>query len=159
MPRPLATAFLALSLCAPAPAGPVPSFTLKQLDGSLFRLDDHLKKQVIVLDFWATWCGPCTKSLKKLQELRVKYPEVLVLAVATDDARTLAQVAPYVQGRGFTFTVLLDTDASVCRMFNPEGGIPYTIAIDRQGALAYSHSGYLPGDELALFSAVAKLVH
>jgi thiol-disulfide isomerase/thioredoxin len=158
MSRLLVRGLLALVLCAPAAAGPVPSFSLKQLDGPLFRMSDHLQKQVIVMDFWATWCGPCTKSLKKLQELRDKYPQVLVLAIATDDGRTLAQVAPYVQGRGFTFTVLLDTDASVCRVFNPGGGIPYTAVVDRQGALAYSHSGYLPGDEQALFAAVAKLI-
>jgi peroxiredoxin len=148
---------VALALCAPATAGSVPSFSLKQLDGATFKLEDHLKRQVIVLDFWATWCGPCTRSLKKLQELREKFPQVLVLAVSIDDGRTLAQVEPYVRGRGFTFTVLLDTDASVCRVFNPGGGVPYTVVIDRQGAMAYNHSGYLSGDELALFSAVAKL--
>jgi len=158
MPGPFARALLCLALALPAWAGPVPSFSLKQLDGSPFNLDDHLKRQVIVLDFWATWCGPCTRSLKKLQELHEKCPEALVLAVAIDDGRTLAQVAPYVQGRGFTFTVLLDTDASVCRMFNPGGGVPFTAVIDRRGALAYSHSGYLSGDERALASAVAKLI-
>jgi len=157
MPKPFACALLALVLCAPAPAGPVPSFSLKQLDGAPFRLDDHLKKQVIVLDFWATWCGPCTRSLKKLQELHEQYPEVLMLAIAIDDGRTLAQVAPYVQGRGFTFTVLLDPDAAVCRMFNPEGGVPTTAVIDRQGGMAYCHSGYLAGDERALASVLAKL--
>ena len=157
MPRPLLRAFLALALGASSRAGTVPPFSLKQLDGALFKLDDHLKKQVIVLDFWATWCVPCTKALKKLQGLREKFPDVLVLAAAIDDGRTLAEVGPYVQGRGFTFTVLLDSDASVCRMFNPEGAVPYTMVIDKRGALAYSHSGYLPGDEQALFAAVAKL--
>jgi peroxiredoxin len=152
--RSFAAAFLTLTLCA---AGPVPSFTLKKLDGTAFRLEEHLNKQIIVLDFWATWCGPCTKSLKKLQELQVKFPQVLVAAVATDDGRTMAQVEPYVRGRGFTFTVLLDPEANVCRVYNPGGGIPYTVVIDRQGTMAYEHSGYLPGDELALFAAVAKL--
>ncbi|MDR3670480.1 MAG: TlpA disulfide reductase family protein [Holophaga sp.] len=157
MPRPFAHLGLALALgLGTLTAGPVPPFSLKQLDGSAFRLADHLRKQVIVLDFWATWCGPCTKSLKKLQELHLTCPEVLVLAIAIDDGRTMAEVNPYVQGRGFSFTVLLDPDASVCRVFNPEGGVPYTVVIDRQGSMVYNHSGYLPGDERALFSAVAK---
>jgi thiol-disulfide isomerase/thioredoxin len=157
MPRALTHLLLTLALGCPLSAGAVPAFSLKQLDGTVFRMADHLNKQVIVLDFWATWCGPCTKSLKKLQELQVKYPQVLVAAVATDDGRTMAQVEPYVRGRGFTFTVLLDPEANVCRVYNPGGGIPYTVVIDRQGAMAYEHSGYLPGDELALFAAVAKL--
>ena len=157
MSGPRARALVALFLGLAAAAGPVPSFTLKGLDGTSFRLDDHLGKQIIVLDFWATWCGPCTRSLKHLQELRTRYPGVLVLAIATDDGRTLAQVGPYVQGRGFSFTVLLDPDASVCRVFNPQGGVPYTVVIDKQGSMVYNHSGYLPGDEQELFSAVARL--
>jgi len=150
-------ALLALLLGCAAAAGPVPSFTLAGLDGVPFRLADHVKSQVIVLDFWATWCGPCTRSLKHLQELQARYPDVLVLAIATDDGRTQAQVAPYVRGRGFTFKVLLDPEGSVCRMMDPGGGIPFTAVLDRQGALVYRHSGYLPGDELGLFAAVAKL--
>jgi peroxiredoxin len=146
---------LAPLLLALALGGPVPSFSLKQLDGSSFRLADHLGRQVIVLDFWATWCGPCIRSLKKLQELHVQYPQVLVLAVAIDDGRTMAEVKPYVQGRGFSFTVLLDPESSVCRLFNPAGGVPCAAVIDRRGAMVYQHNGYLPGDERALFSAVA----
>ena len=146
-------AFLALALHA---SGPVPTFSLKQLDGVLFKLDEHLGRQVIVLDFWATWCGPCTQSLKKLQALHLRCPDVLVVAIAIDDGRTLAQVAPYVQGRGFTFTVLLDPEAAVCRLFNPEGGVPCLVVLDKRGAVAYQHSGYLPGDEQALSAAVAK---
>jgi len=146
---------LAPLLLALALRGPAPSFSLKALDGSTFRLADHLGRQIIVLDFWATWCGPCTRSLKKLQELQAEHPQVLVLAVAIDDGRTMADVKPYVQGRGFSFTVLLDPDASVCRLFNPEGGVPSTAVLDRQGTVVYQHNGYLPGDERALFSAVA----
>ena len=157
MSGPFAHALLCLALALPAWAGPAPAFSLKRLDGAPFNLQDHLGKQVNVLDFWATWCGPCTRSLKKLQELHESFPEALVLAIAIDDGRTLAQVAPYVQGRGFTFTVLLDPDAAVCRMFDPEGGVPTTVVIDRRGGLAYQHTGYLAGDERALATAVAKL--
>jgi len=127
-----------------------PLFTLKALDGSTFRLADHLGKQPIVLDFWATWCGPCTRSLKKLQELHERFPEAVMLAIAIDDGQSVARVAQYVQGRGFTFTVLLDPDTNVLRLFNPEGGVPTTVVVDRKGGVAYSHVGYLPGDEKAV---------
>jgi len=152
-------ALAAFALCAALPAGPAPTFTLNRPDGSRFNLDDHLGRQVIVLDFWATWCGPCLRALKQLQALQDRYPQVLVLAIAIDDGRTLAQVDPYVRGRGFTFTVLLDPDASACRLYNPEGGVPYTVVIDRKGATAFHHNGYLAGDERALSAAVAGLVH
>jgi len=138
-------------------AGAAPNFTLKKLDGSTFRLADHVGKQVIVVDFWATWCGPCTKYLKKLQELQTKYPDVMVLAVSIDDGQSMSQVNQYVQGRGFTFTVLLNPDSNVLKMFNPTGGVPTTVVIDKKGDVAFSHTGYLPGDERTLAAKVEEL--
>jgi thiol-disulfide isomerase/thioredoxin len=119
-------------------------------------LQDHLGRGAIVLDFWATWCGPCTRALKKLQELHEANPACLVLAIAIDDGQSVARVSQYVQGRGFTFTVLLDPDTNVLRTFNPEAGVPTTVVLDRQGAVVYSHVGYLPGDEKAVAEAVRQ---
>ncbi|MCE1230146.1 MAG: TlpA family protein disulfide reductase [Firmicutes bacterium] len=138
-------------------AGPAPSFTLKGLDGSTFRLADHVGKQVIVLDFWATWCGPCTKFLKKLQEIKEQRPDVLVLAISIDDGQSLDKVNQYVRGRGFTFMVLSDPDSSVLRMFNPSAGVPTTVVIDRNGNVAYQHTGALPGDEKSLATKLDEL--
>jgi len=150
-------AILAFGLSGAAWCGAAPNFTLKNVDGSTFRLADHVGKQVIVLDFWATWCGPCTKYLKKLQELRKRYPDVLVVAVSIDDGQSMSQVNQYVQGRGFTFTVLLDPDTNVLKMYNPSAGVPSTFVVDKRGEVAYTHTGYLPGDEQALFGKVEEL--
>ena len=150
-------ALLAAGISATSWAGAAPDFSLKKLDGSTFRLSDHKGKQVIIVDFWATWCGPCTKFLKKLQEIQVKYPDVLVLAVSIDDGQSMAQVNQYVRGRGFTFSVLLDPDTSALKMFNPSISVPTTIVIDKKGEIAYSHNGYLPGDEVALSAKIEEL--
>lgn len=138
-------------------AGPVPDFTLKKLDGSIFRMKDAVGKQVILVDFWATWCGPCAKLLKKVQDIKDRYPDVLVLAISIDDAASQAKVAQYVHGRGYDFTVLLDPDTSVCKMFNPQVGVPFTLLIDKRGELAYTHSGYLPGQEKELTARLEAL--
>jgi cytochrome c biogenesis protein CcmG, thiol:disulfide interchange protein DsbE len=151
------TLTLALACVFTMRAAPAPRFTLKRLDGSTFSLADELGKRTVVLDFWATWCGPCTRSLKTLQELHARFPEVLVAAISIDDGQSLARVNQYVQGRGFTFTVLLDPDASTLRLFNPTGGVPTTVIIDRSGAIAYSHVGYLPGDEKTVADKVLEL--
>lgn len=148
---------LGIFLGLAAVAGPVPDFSLKRTDGSTFRLRDHLGKQVILVDFWATWCGPCTKLLKKLQELKDKYPDVLVVAISIDDSGSQAKVAQYIHGRGYTFTVLLDPDTAVCRMFNPQAGIPFTFLVDKKGELAYTHTGYLPGQEKELAERLEAL--
>lgn len=149
----LSAALLACTL----QAATAPNFTLKSLEGPNFKLADHVGKQVIVVDFWATWCGPCTKYLKKLQELKSGHPDVLVLAISIDDGQSQAQVSQYIRGRGFDFKVLLDPEGSVCRMFNPSSSVPYTVVIDRNGDIAYTHSGYLPGDEKTLAAKIEGL--
>ncbi|HLO66888.1 MAG TPA: TlpA disulfide reductase family protein [Holophaga sp.] len=148
---------LLLALALGAPAAAVPPFALKALDGSTFRLGDHLGRSVIVLDFWATWCGPCLRALRSLQDLAEAHPGVLVLAVSIDDARSLARVQATVKGRGYTFRVLLDPDSSVLRLFNPDGAVPATLVIDRRGEIAYRRVGFIPGDERALEAKVREL--
>ena len=144
----------AILLAACLQAASAPRFTLKELGGASFRLADQLGQRPIVLDFWATWCGPCTRSLKKLQELKQQFPDALLIAVSIDDGQSVSAVNSYVQGRGFTFKVLLDPDCNVLRLFNPSGAIPTLVVIDRNGEIAYNHVGYLPGDE----KAVAELL-
>lgn len=147
-------AIAALVMAAPLVAGPAPRFALRKTDGSLFQASDHLGKQVMVIDFWASWCGSCSKYLKKLQEIQNKHSDVLVLAIAIDDSKTMSQVGPYVKNKGYTFTTLLDPESEVCKMFNPGGGVPFTVVIDKKGEISYSHSGYVSGDEVSLMKAV-----
>lgn len=146
-----------LGLALPLSAGPMPDFSLKQLDGSTFKFSSVAGKQVVVIDFWATWCGPCTKMLKKLQELKDKYPDVLVLAISVDDAHSMAKVTQYVKGRGFTFTVLRDPDNSLSRLVNPTLALPFTMVVDKKGDVAWTHTGYVPGNEKDLFEKVEAL--
>ncbi len=134
-----------------------PKFSLKTVDGKTFNLEEHIGKQVIVVDFWATWCGPCVKALKKMDEMKKEFPDVMVLAVSVDDSKTVSQVGPYVKNRGWNFTVLMDTDSNVCKMYNPSGSVPYTVVIDKKGEIVYNHSGYVPGDEVALKAKLEAL--
>lgn len=157
MPSRPAALWAAALLCPALQAG-VPPFSLPRLEGGVFKLSDHLGKQVIVLDFWASWCGPCSKYLKKLEAFKRKHPEVLVVTVAIDDATSQAVVHQHVKGRGYTFTVLLDPDSTVLKYFNPAGSVPTTVVIDRRGEVAYTHTGYLPGDELKLEAKVKELL-
>ncbi len=151
-------ALLAAALMAGAShAGTVPEFSGKKLDGTVFKSSDVVGKRVVVLDFWATWCAPCTKMLKKLQAIHESHPDVLVLAVSIDDASSMAKVSQLIQGRGYTFPVLLDPESSILRMFNPSLDISYTVIIDKNGEIAYRHSGYVPGDEKALIEKLDAL--
>ena len=140
-----------------ATAAEVPLFSLKTLDGSTYRLSDELGKKIIILDFWATWCEPCKKFMKRLQEIQNKYPDVAVVAISVDDASAYTKVSQYIKGKGFTFTVLLDPDSQVAKVLNPELKIPFTAVIDRNGSIVYTHTGYAPGDEQAVIRKVEAL--
>lgn len=151
-------ALLAASLMsALSYAGTAPEFVAKKLDGTVFKSSEVVGKRVMVVDFWATWCAPCTKMLKKLQTIHETHPDVLVLAVSIDDASSMAKVSQLIQGRGYTFPVLMDPESSILRMFNPSLDISYTVIIDKNGEIAYRHSGYVPGDEKALVERLDAL--
>jgi len=137
--------------------GSVPDFSLNALDGSTFNVSDHLGKQVLIIDFWATWCKPCKRLLKKLQKIKNTCPDVHVIAISVDDARSLVNVRPYINSKGFDFTVLLDSDSQVVQMFNPEKKIPFTVIVDKDGNIVYTHTGYSPGDEKEIFKKITEL--
>jgi peroxiredoxin len=138
-------------------AADVPEFSLKTLDGSTYRLSDDLGKKIIILDFWATWCEPCKKLMKRLQEIQDKYPGVAVVAISVDDSSAYTKVSQFIKGKGFKFTVLLDPDSQVAKVLNPELKIPFTAIIDQAGAIAYTHTGYAPGDEQEIIKKIESL--
>jgi peroxiredoxin len=129
------------------PAATLPDFSLQDINGSPFRMSDHIGKEIVIITFWATWCAPCKQLLTRLEKMRLEHPGLLVLAISVDDSSTLAAVKPYVSGKRFGFPVLLDTDSKVLKMFDPEKKVPVTVIADRAGGIVYSRVGYLPGDE------------
>jgi peroxiredoxin len=141
-------------------AGSVPGFSLKGIDGSTYKLGDHIGKKIIVIDFWATWCKPCKKLLKKLDTIYRDYKDhIEVLAISTDDTSAMSKVESYTKGKRFSFTVLLDPDSAVTRIFNPPLKIPFTVIVDKNGDIVYSHYGYVPGQEKEIIKKLEKLIH
>jgi peroxiredoxin len=145
----IAAAVLALSLPvaanAPAPNATAPDFTLHGLDGRNLRLAE-LRGQVVLVNFWATWCGPCREEMPRLDALYQKYRAsgfTLLGVNIDDDPRNAAGTA---QKLKVSFPVLLDTDKSVSRLYDL-GTMPSTVLIDRDGHVRYLHRGYREGTE------------
>jgi peroxiredoxin len=134
-------------MASAAHASGLPDFSLQDINGNRFQMSEHAGKEAVIISFWATWCVPCKQLLTRLEKIRLEHPEILVLAISTDDANTLAGVRPYISGKKFGFSVLLDLDNKVVKMFDPEKKIPVTIIADKTGRILYSRTGYLPGDE------------
>lgn len=97
--------------------------------------------------------------IKKLEKIHKDYKDnVHVIAISTDDASAFSKVESYVKGKGFTFTVLLDPDSSVVKMFNPSQVIPFTMMVDKEGKIVYTHTGYMPGYEKEIIKKLERLI-
>jgi len=142
---------LALTLGVLAQAAPAPGFTLETLSGGHVSLSDF-GGQVVVIDFWATWCGPCKLELPHLQALSDDLGPrgVTVLTVSTDEASALGGVKAYVRRSHLTLPVLRDGDSKVLSAYNPAGTLPFTVIVGANGEVVSTHSGYTSGDEQAL---------
>jgi peroxiredoxin len=142
----LAAATLASPLATGAIAqGSAPDFTLRTMNGPNLRLAEQ-RGRVVMVNFWATWCGPCRQEMPQLDRLYQKYKSsgfVLLGVNVDEDARKAADVAVKL---GVTFPVLLDTDKAVSKLYDLST-MPSTVIIDRDGKVRYFHRGYLAGYE------------
>jgi peroxiredoxin len=130
---------------AVAPATVAPDFTLRTMDGPNLRLQEQ-RGRVVLVNFWATWCGPCRQEMPHLNRLYDKYRAsgfTLLGVNIDDDARAAADVAAKL---GLRFPVLLDTDKKVSRLYDMSA-MPATIVIDRDGKVRFIHRGYRDGVE------------
>jgi peroxiredoxin len=122
-----------------------PDFTLRSVGGANLRLAEQ-RGQVVLVNFWATWCGPCRQEMPHLNRLYDKYRSsgfVLLGVNIDDDPRAAADLAAKL---GLRFPVLLDTDKQVSRVYDMSA-MPATLLIDRDGRVRHIHRGYRDGVE------------
>ena len=109
-----------------------PDFTAETADETTFELKAE-KGKVVLLNFWATWCGPCVGEMPAFQKLYEEYGDKLsVLAVNyMEDKETVNQ---FIEETGYTFPIAYDEDGAICSLY-PSEGIPYTLVIDENGVV------------------------
>ena len=142
----------ALLLSLPAAAdlqkgSPAPAFTLQARSGSPFSLS-QLKGQVVLLNFWASWCGPCRQEMPLLEGLYKKYhPQgVTLVGISVDDEPQAANAA--LAKTPVSFPIVYDPESKVSTLYQVTS-MPSTVIIDRNGTVRLLHRGYAPGDEKA----------
>jgi len=143
----LCAAALAASASVPAvaPTSSAPDFTLHSMGGPNLRLQEQ-RGRVVMINFWATWCGPCRQEMPHLNRLYDKYKAsgFVLLGVNVDDDAGNAQVVA--TKLGVKFPVLLDSDKLVSKLYDLST-MPSTVLIDRDGKVRFVHRGYLSGYE------------
>ena len=168
MSRRLASAVLALALsgCGPGGAGRTapeasasalpPDFELPKLGGGSERLSSHFGKHVVLVDFWATFCKPCLRSMPELDALYRKHQAqgFVVLGVSIDGPGSTADVQAEVARLGVSFPILLDEESRAISLYNPRASAPFSVLIGRDGRVLAKREGYTTGSHDALVADV-----
>lgn len=152
----LVATLVSLPAMAVAPQGPAPLFQLDSMNGAPVSLDD-LKGQVVMINFWASWCGPCRQEMPLLEKLHAKYKPMgfTMLGVNVEPDSSLA--SGFLAKTPVTFPILFDTKSEVSKLYQV-AGMPSTVIIDRKGNLRWVHKGYKPGDENAYLDQIRAMV-
>ena len=150
-------AVAATSLASSGMTGqPAPDFALKSSTGENLRLSEY-RGDVVMINFWATWCGPCRQEMPLLDELYSRYQRVgfNLLGVNIDDDSGRAM--DMIRELGVSFPVLFDSRKEVSKLYEVDA-MPVTVLVDREGNVRHVHQGYKPGYEQKYLDEVRSLL-
>ena len=151
-----ATVLLAFGAHADEIAGPAPNFTLESRGGGTVSLEDF-EGDVVMINFWATWCGPCRKEMPHLEALHQRYKDLgfTLLGVNVEDDERGA--LKYLEETPVSFEILFDPGNRVSEMYDVVA-MPSTVMVDREGNMRYIHHGYQSGYENEYQSQIRELL-
>lgn len=140
----------------PAVGSLAPGFTLKSNTGKNLKLGEF-RGQVVMINFWATWCGPCREEMPFLNRIHQRYEKAgfVLLGVNVDEKPEAAHAM--IQKLGINFPVLLDTGKRVSRLYDVNA-MPSTLLIDRDGRVRYVHRGYRSGYEVHYENQIREML-
>lgn len=138
----------------------LPATSVKNLDGGNVNFNDAFEKgKVTLVSFWATWCIPCKKEIKVINKNLTGWKseaDFNYMTVSQDDSRASAQVRAYAKSQGWAFPTYLDPNGDLKRSLNFQN-VPFTIIVDKNGKVAYMHSGFEEGGENEIFAKIKEL--
>ena len=135
---------------------PAPDFTLKSNDGSNLRLAEQ-RGNVVMLNFWASWCGPCKQEMPLLDDLHKRYSRAGFTVIGVNVEQDTNAAKSVLKNIPVSFPVLFDTTSKVSKLYDVSA-MPTTVMIDRDGNVRYQHKGYKPGYENEYRQQIKQLI-
>jgi len=136
---------LTLTVAATTHANTAPDFTLKARDGNNLRLAEQ-RGDIVLINFWASWCGPCIQEMPQLDKLAQKYQDLGVQVWGINVENDPSAAKAYLNKVNVEFPILFDLDNSVSKAYRVEA-MPTTVILDKNGSVRSVHRGYKPGFE------------
>lgn len=135
---------------------PAPDFTLESRQGENLRLEDF-RGEVVMLNFWASWCGPCRQEMPLMDDLYARYKDLgfTILAVNVDENRDEAH--RFLDKVPVSYPILYDPESDVSELYEVQA-MPTTVMIDRDGNARFLHRGFQPGYEDDYEKQIRQLV-
>ena len=152
----IAALVIALPAVAADPAGPAPQFVLPAKGGSQLNLAQY-RGQVVMINFWASWCGPCRQEMPLLEDIYKKYNKLGFTLIGVNVEPDSKAADDWLKQTPVSFPVGYDKDSKVSRLYDVSG-MPSTVIIDRKGNLRFLHHGYKPGDESEYQNSIRTLI-
>jgi peroxiredoxin len=167
LPRGPLFASCVLAVCALAAASafaasrligqPAPDFALRSMEGENLRLSEHLG-EVVVINFWATWCGPCRQEMPLLDDLYAKYKLAGMTLLSVNIDESSERAAEMAHTLKVSYPVLFDDRQDVSRAFEVNA-MPLTVMIDREGVVRQVFEGFKPGNEKRYAEQIRELLN
>jgi peroxiredoxin len=137
-------------------SGPAPDFRLGARGGKNVALS-ALRGQVVMINFWATWCGPCRQEMPLLEQMYRKYKPMGFTLLGVNVEPDPSGAEGWLAETPVSFPILFDRENRVSKLYNVSG-MPSSVLIDRKGNVRYLHRGYKPGDENTYLNHIRALV-
>ena len=151
----LAASVLALPTLALTPTA-APNFELAAMVGKSVNLAQY-KGQVVMINFWASWCGPCREEMPVLEKLYAKYKPMGFTMIGVNVEPDSKLAAEWLKATPVTFPILFDTKSEVSKLY-AVSSMPSTVIVDRKGNLRWMHRGYKTGAENEYLDQIRALV-